>query len=293
LYFLYDGWGRFTDAIAIAKQFARLQAASDQTEPFIWLAWTYDALGMTEDADYWTDLVLDIEQDELGTLDFTYNLLRSRRADSKLGAELQQLVNETEFQPDEHHPWTLVQFGLVNIQLGNFEKGSKQLDYGLRLYQAGRDQSEPANSIDPAAITGDPADIAYVIQRLAFAYQQVDKPDEANTILQALTDEFGMENNAMHHALMGDTYGALQAMRSTMEGREAKYFGPGKYYEIVNDPAWTETIRAPGFQELLAEVKEEIDGQRAIVEAADAEHDFRAEIANLLANREESASGSQ
>jgi hypothetical protein len=36
--------------------------------------------------------------------------------------------------------------------------------------------------------------------------------------------------------------------------------------------------------ELLAEVREEVDRQRTIVEAADAEHDFRAEIKQLLAN---------
>jgi len=293
LYYLYDAWGRFTDAVAIAKQFARLDASSDQTEPFIWLAWTYDALGMTEDADYWARLIRDNEQDELETLDFTYNLLRARSADSKLGAELQQIVSETEFLPDEHDPWILCQFGLVNIQLGNFETGSEQLEYGLRLYLAPPGQKGPASSIEISAFRADPADVVYVMQRLAFAYQQVGRSDEANTILQALTDEFSLENNAMHYALLGDTSGALQAYRAMTEGRAAKYLGPGKYYELVNDPAWAETIQAPEFQELLAEVKEDIDRQRAVVEAADAEHDFRAEIATLLANQEEPESGSQ
>ena len=291
LYFLYDEWGRFTDAVAIAKQAARLHASSDQTEPFVWLAWGYGNLGMTEDADYWTELVLDNEQDQLGTLDFTYNLLRARSADSKLGAELLQLVNETEYRPDEHHPWTLCQFGLVNIQSGNFETGSEQLEYGLRLYLADPDQNEPA-SIQISAFRADPADVVYVMQRLAFAYQQVGRSDEADTILQALADEFGLENSAMHYALLGDKSGALQAYRATTEGRAATYFGPGKYYELINDPAWTETIRVPEFQELLTEVKEEIDRQRAVVEATDAEHNFRAEAAALLANQKKVGSGS-
>jgi hypothetical protein len=34
---------------------------------------------------------------------------------------------------------------------------------------------------------------------------------------------------------------------------------------------------------LLSDMKVEVDRQRAIVEAADAEHDFRAEIEQLLA----------
>ena len=284
LYSLYDEWGRFADEIAIAKQTARVFASSDETEAFVWLAWSYANLGMTEDADYWTQLVLDNERDDLATLDFTYSLLRSRNADSALGAELLQLVNQTEFQVGEHHPWTLAQFGLVNVQLGNFETGSKQLDYGLRLYQAGTDQTEPANSIDVAAIRGDQADVVWVLHLLAFAWQQVGDSDAADTILQALADEFGMENNALHYALMGDTAGALQALRATMESGSAKNYGPGKYYEIINDPAWAETIKAPGFQELLAEVKEEVDHQRAIVEAVDAEHDFRDEVEQLLSN---------
>jgi len=60
------------------------------------------------------------------------------------------------------------------------------------------------------------------------------------------------------------------------------YYGPGKYYEIINCPAWAETIKAPEFRALLSEMKEEVDRQRAIVEAADAEHDFRAEMEALL-----------
>ena len=69
----------------------------------------------------------------------------------------------------------------------------------------------------------------------------------------------------------------------TGSGWPANY-GPGKYYEIINDPAWAETMEAPEFQELLAGMKEEVDRQRAIVDAADAEHDFRAEMEQLLAN---------
>jgi hypothetical protein len=83
---------------------------------------------------------------------------------------------------------------------------------------------------------------------------------------------------------MGDTARAFEMLQSTMQSGRAKYYGPGKYYEIVNCPAWAETIKAPEFQELLAEVREEVDRQRTIVEAADAEHDFRAEIKQLLAN---------
>jgi len=289
LFYVYDNWGRFADAIALAKQSTRYFASSgiDESlawldESLVWLAWSYANLGMTEDADYWTGLVRDDDQDDLATLDLTYNILRTRGADSELGAELRQLVEQTEFLPGEHHPWTLARLGLVNIQLGNFERGSEQLQLALRLFQMSPGDTEPADSIDISTFRWDQADAVYVMHLLAFAYQQIDRNDEADSILQALADEFSLEHNALQYALTGDPAGALQAMRSTMEGREAMYYGPGKYYEIVNEPAWAETIKAPEFQALLGEVKEYVDQQRAIVEAADTKHDFRAEVAALF-----------
>ena len=284
LYFQYDKQGRFAEAVAIAKRIARLDGPTGDAGAFDLLAWAYGNLGMTEDADYWSGLVLDIEQDDLGTLDLTYNLLRTRAADSELGAQLQQLVNQTEFLEGDHHPWTLAQFGLVNIQLGNFEKGAEQLEYGIRLMQAGPNQTEPASEIDIPGFRADPADIAYVMHLLAFALQEVGDIAAANNILQALANEFGLEDHALHQALLGNTEGALHILQTMTGSGWSTNYGPGKYYEIINDPAWAETIAAPGFQELLGEMKVEVDRQRAIVEAADAEHDFRAEMEQLLAD---------
>jgi len=284
LYFQYDKQGRFADAVAIAKKFARLDAPYGETGAFDLLAWAYGNLGMTEDADFWAGLVLDIAQDDLGTLDLTYNVLKTRAADSELGARLQQLVNQTEFLAGQHRPWTLAQFGLVNIQVGNFEKGAEQLDNGIRLMQAGPNQTEPASEIDISAFRADPADVVYVMHLLASAWQQVGKVAAADNILQALTNEFGLEGHALHQALLGNEKGALQILQTMTGSGWSVYYGPGKYYEIINDAAWAETIKAPEFQALLNEMKAEVDRQRAIVEGEDAEHDFRAEIETLLSN---------
>jgi TolB-like protein/cytochrome c-type biogenesis protein CcmH/NrfG len=281
--FQYGKQGRFAEAVAIAKKLARLDAPSGDTGAFDLLAWAYGNLGMTGDADYWAGLVLDNEQDDLGTLDLTYNLLRTRAADSELGAQLELLVNQTEFLEGEHHPWTLAQFGLVNIQVGNFEKGAEQLDYGIRLMQTGPNQTEPVSAIDIPAFQADPADVVYVMHLLAFALQEIGDVAAANDILQALADEFGLEDHALHQALLGNTEGALHILQTMTGSGWSVNYGPGKYYEIINDPAWAETIKAPEFQALLGEMKVEVDRQRAIVEAADAEHNFRAEIEQLLA----------
>ena len=279
---LYDSWGQFAKGIANAKRLARLYVSTDETYPLEFLAWAYGNLGMNEDADYWAELAMANEPDGLAALDFTYNLMRTRAADSELGTELQQLVEQTEFREGEHDPWTLAQLGLVNLQVGDFEKGSEQLEYGLRLFQADINRTELANSIDVAAIRGDPTDWIYVIHLLANAWHQLGRNDDADTILQALTDKFGLEDHALHQALLGNTEIALKILGSITGSGWSTYYGPGKYYEIFNDPVWADTIKAPKFRALLGDMKVEIDRQRAIVEAADAEHDFRAEMAQLL-----------
>lgn len=280
---MYDAWGRFTDAIALAKELALSGAPTGNIAALNNLAWAYGQLGMTEDADYWKERVLEQVQSNLQTLDLTYHLLKTRDADSPLGRNLKQLVDQTEFREGEHNPWTLAQFGMINIQLGDFQKGSKQLEYGIRLYQGAASGEGPAASVDASAILGSPADIVFALHLLAFSYQQVGRDDDAVDILQQLTDEFEMDDNALHHALMGNTERALEALRATVNNGPAKYYGPGKYYEIINEPAWAGVIELPEFQDLLAEVKEEVERQRMQVEAADAEHDFRAEYERLIA----------
>ena len=283
LYFLYDNWGRFPDAIASAKQHIRRYPADLENWGLTALTWGYGNLGMNEDADYWMSLALENGKVDLSTLDLAYNLLRLRAADSVLGKQLLQLVNQSVFQVGKDYPWTLAQFGLVNIQTRNFAKGVELLDLGLRLYQAGPDQAEPVSTIDVSALDGNWGDILWVMHQLAFAYQQVGEDAKADDILKALEDEADLQSNALHHALKGDEAGALKAMQSINTSGRHDYYGPGKYYEIINDPAWAGTIKAPEFQQLLAEMKEDIDRQRAIVEAIDAEHDFRAEVEHLIA----------
>lgn len=280
---LYDSWGQFAKSVANAKRLARLLASNGQSPPLEMLAWAYGNLGMTDDADYWAGLLQDNEPDSLATLGLTFNLLRTRDAESVLGADLLQLVNQTEFRLDEHGPWTLAELGLVNIQLGNFEKGSQQLEQGVRLHQADLNGTELADRIDVAAIRGDPTDWIFVSHILANAWQQIGRNDEADAILQDLTSEFGLEDHALHQALLGNADGALQILRTMTGSGWSTYYGPGKYYEIINDPVWAETIEAPEFQELLASMKEEVDRQRAVVEAVEAKHDFRVEVEQLLA----------
>jgi len=49
----------------------------------------------------------------------------------------------------------------------------------------------------------------------------------------------------------------------------------------MNNPSWAETIADPRIARMLDDVKVELERQRALVEQADTERDFRAEFAAM------------
>jgi len=80
----------------------------------------------------------------------------------------------------------------------------------------------------------------------------------------------------MVRAALGDHQGALEALR------EAADLGWTNYFWIANDPSWHPTLAEPGFEDFLEDIRAEIGKQRAIVEQANEQHDFRAEMELLL-----------
>ena len=86
----------------------------------------------------------------------------------------------------------------------------------------------------------------------------------------------GLESLALTHALLGEANTALDHLRQALD------LGWANYYGVISDPAWSQTLKIPEFEALLDGAKVNNDRQRAIVEAADAEQDFRAEFAGLL-----------
>jgi hypothetical protein len=52
----------------------------------------------------------------------------------------------------------------------------------------------------------------------------------------------------------------------------------------MNDPTWAQTIADPRIARMLADVKIELERQRAVVEQTDAEHDFRVKYAAMRSN---------
>ena len=63
---------------------------------------------------------------------------------------------------------------------------------------------------------------------------------------------------------------------------EAVAAGWRGYNEIINDPFMRDAFNAPEYEAIFTVVKADVDRQREVVEAADAENDFRAEFERLL-----------
>ena len=123
---------------------------------------------------------------------------------------------------------------------------------------------------------------------LAYAYQKVGRIDEANVLLTRLHEQLNayvverhMDYGPLHHVraqnfgLRGDFDAAADALEAAINA------GWLRYIWVMNDPTWAETIAHPRIARMLDHVKVELERQRAVVEQADAEHDFRAEFAAM------------
>ena len=123
---------------------------------------------------------------------------------------------------------------------------------------------------------------------LAHAYAQVGQTETSLRLLTELAEVLDaedsgpllvprmLEHRATVRASLGDHQGALEALR------EAADLGWINYFWIANDPSWHATLAKPGFEEFLEDIRTEIELQRAIVEQANEQHDFRAEMELLL-----------
>ena len=285
---LYRDWGRYADAIDAAKNQVRLSARTGGEPDVESLVLGYASLGLVDDAGYWYAVLRSEEEEEEPPLHAAYALAALGAGLDRLRADLEHA--ETLVAGEDPHgiPYLLSYGGLGWIQLGESEKGLDWLERGISMYQPDMRPDDPPDRIDYALLD----DywwtdlVVHLAQRLAFAYESTGKDDgtehakqyltEAGSFVTLPTSPKYLESLALTSLLLGDAESALEYLR------EAVDLGWANYYGIVNDPAWDETIETPKYQEVLAEAKANNDRQRAIVEAADQEHDFRAEFERLL-----------
>lgn len=281
LYSLYDEWGDYAAAVEAIKDDIRLDPSR---QGFRRLALAYAQLGMIDDANYWMgefrSLWSDAEPEPpLGaTLEYTkVGGTRWLAADLQRAEEM--LGEEGEFDT----PYLLSYGGLAWIQAGEVAKGIQWLKRGLVLYQQEMARDDAPDQVDFSLLKRNWSDVLELAEHLAFAYRESGRNREARKPMAyiegfladtaAWTQPQIVQTRALFRALSGDPAGALEHLQ------KAKALGKLDYYRLVNDRLWSKTIQAPEFRQLLEAAKAEIQKQRAEVEAAEAEQDFRVEIA--------------
>jgi len=266
-----------------------LKMGSEGAFQLPYLARNYAALGMTAEADYWLNFSVEKDAGARFFISDYYFVYKHFENPAHLLGPLEAAEQQAQVADGDHRAGLLAYGGLAQIQTGNFAKGVEWLETALEIYRQDYAPDSPAGSIDVMLYDENWWSwlVVHVFQRLAFAYQQVDRDSDALDILQQLDDllEQSIPRTPLQHEWLALQYGLHGDIDSAYDSLAAAVdLGWANYYEIANDPAWAETIQAPEFQTLLAEIKKEVDRQRVIVEQADADSDFRAEITRLLAD---------
>ena len=247
------------------------------------LAWRYENLGLTEDADYWAAVALaHTPQPEQR---FWYKAFQFQiRGDlAGIRAEINELRIALGPDIDALQGIYAAEYASANILVGNF-------DVGIDVFEKTFDfESLSTLHYPPAFRQG--LEFSHV---LAYAYQQVGRDDEANVLLTRVHEQLNvlvverkMDYGPLHHllaqnfGLRGDFDAAADAFQSAIKA------GWLRYLWVVNDPTWAKTIADPRIARMLDDVNVELERQRALVEQADAEHDFRAEFAAMQSAHQE------
>jgi len=285
---LYRDWGRYADELATGKKMM-VKMGPDSAILVPQLSRNYAALGMTAEADYWLDLSVPDGTDAGTPIAELYYAYKLYDDPSNLRPHLAAVEQQVQTLDGMHRASLLGYGGMAQIQIGDFEKGIEWLETSLELYRQHYQPESIAGVIDVSIYVENWWTwlAIHMMQRLAFAYQQVDRGPDAIDILQQLDDVFGqaqpntpreLEWRALQRGLYGDIDSAYESLSAAVE------LGWANYYEITNDPAWLETIKDGRVAALLAEVKLNIDQQRETVQALEEKEDFRGEVERLLSH---------
>jgi len=233
----------------------------------------YEYLGLTEDGDYLVaDAVAHMPQPAQRFF-YKANQFQIRGDLAGISAEIDKLRTALGTDIDGLQRAYAAKYAAANIYVENFNAGIDVLEKAFDI--------ESLSKLD---------DLGHLesLHFLAYAYQQVGRNDEANVLLTRLHEQLNayvvernMDSGPLHHlraqnfGLRGDFDAAADALEAAIKA------GWLEYIWVMNDPTWAETIAYPRIARMLDDVKVELERQRAVVEQADAEHDFRAEFAAM------------
>jgi adenylate cyclase len=273
----YMETGKFDQALHWARQFARINVGTQTAAfPSAIVAGCYERLGLTGDADYWVADALARSPQPVARFFFKASQYRIRGDRAGLQEEIDKLNKALGTDTGQ---LTLVDAGLyasANILADNFATG-------IGVFENTFDVESLSFGNDVSAY----GKLEY-FHVLAYAYQQVGRDDEANVLLTRLHEQLDvlvveqkMNSGSVHHlraqnfGLRGDFDAAADALEAAIK------VGWLRYTWVMGNPAWKETIAHPRIARMLDSVRIELERQRAVVQKADAEHNFRAEYEAL------------
>jgi len=272
---LYTRTGELDKSMRWAKEV--VLAYHDSLGIGIMLAWRYENLGLTEDSDYWAAVALPHYPQPEDKFFYKAGRFQIRGDLAGLRTEIDKLRIALGPDIDALDGIYAAQYASANILVGNF-------DAGIDVFEKTFDFESLSTLQHPAAFRQG-LEFSHV---LAYAYQQVGRDDEAHVLLTRVHEQLNVlvvEQNmdygplhllfAQNFGLRGDFDAAADAFQSAIKA------GWLRYLWVMNDPTWAKTIADPRIARMLDEVKLELERQRAVVQQADAEHDFRAEFAAM------------
>jgi tetratricopeptide (TPR) repeat protein len=273
LYQQYIEVGEYDKALHWSKKYALADAHSQGAVSSAIIAACYERLGLTEDSDFWlADALARTPQPERRFF-FRANQFRIRGDRAGLQMEIDKLNTALGSDMDQLLLDDAGLYASANILAENF-------DIGIDVFENVYDLDSQSLSND-VSFNG----VLEFLHILAYAYQQVGRDDEAHALLARLHEHLNvlvvdqkLNSGSVHHlraqnfGQRGDFAAAADALEDAIQS------GWLRYIWVTGNPVWAETIAYPRIARMLDDVKVELDRQRAVVQQADAEHDFRSEL---------------
>jgi tetratricopeptide (TPR) repeat protein len=275
---LYLNMGRLVDLNRMARLSALARARETGRPWHVHLAKSYALLGMWRESDFWFEQLEASDPNGIWEQSARLDLLARRGHFNEVSSIADAFLNSKDFSAEKITLHENVWLGMFLALAGNYEEAVRRLNAAIDIHSSSHDG--PGNR-----------DLADAILSLAWASLQTGEKDRAQTIIRIMQDKYSSAQKlgrlhlssdlagfALTAQLAGNSKLALERMQSAVNA------GWRDYYLFRHDPRWASVRDEPGFVELMAFVKENIDRQRTEQEGIDASEDFEAQLASAMAD---------